>query len=370
MDPQNLSRAPGATLFDSADAWHREPLEAFRALLASPEFALTRRRDAQTSAASVAIRGPSATVYEHMFGRFLRHLEERQVLMPRATSVDAGLFFTGALDRVSRETYQRYLRLVERIYDHLVDLRIISANPISAWVRDCVAQGEPAPQKRPSQPAGFITAADVVRLQDWLYTQGCAHAKNWKQLRDITLASIGLGTGMRCHELLVLQKSQVRYFPGSSPRDLFEFDIPSRATVPTAKAHDAPAEAMSAHLMERWWLCRWAESPRVAGGPLVFPATSKGGGLEKSTLYRNFKALARAALERGVLSQENSWVLERGAQGLRRAYALTQLERGEAPQILTHRLGHHHERPVQRTLRELDSHHATTATADQFSRNP
>jgi len=49
-------------------------------------------------------------------------------------------------------------------------------------------------------------------------------------------------------------------------------------------------------------------------------------------------------------------VLSRGAQRLRRAYVLTELEAGSADQLLASQLGLWHERSVRRRYREqLDS---------------
>ena len=49
-----------------------------------------------------------------------------------------------------------------------------------------------------------------------------------------------------------------------------------------------------------------------------------------------------------VLGEGTRWVLETGAQGLRRAYAIAELAQGRDKELLTERLGHWQPRSVER----------------------
>jgi hypothetical protein len=173
---------------------------------------------------------------------------------------------------------------------------------------------------------------------------------------------------MRCTELLVLGRGQVQHRPDTPGADAFRFNIPPRATVRTAREHDTATgkgcPKACVETMQAWWHLRWTDGFRcgidgaqrhVAQGDLVFPATLDGRALSRTTLYNSFKEMAQAALEAGALTAQTQWMLTNGAQGLRRAFVLSQLESGADPALLAYRLGHYGERAVHDYQRQLDS---------------
>lgn len=371
------SRAPGS-LLDSDETWRHEPMVAFMSLLTS------RGGDFQRTNNSTSVlpeghqmRENSALVYEAMFNKYVTHLAEREVQFVDALPEHVDSFLTGALGRNTKETAWRYLRLLERVYDHLVERGIIEANAVTGWVQARIASGESPRVGRECAAPALVTLADVGRIQDWLYTKGRAEmaAGNWRAARDLTLGSLSLGTGMRCAELLVLSKKQVKHWPGSSADQRFEFDIPGWASVATARAHATQADVACVDLMEQWWAQRWSGFPSpsrigsecrkvLPAGDLVFPASLTGTGLDPSTVFKNLKRLAKAAVDAGVLSERTQWVLSRGAQGLRRAYALTELEAGAADQLVTYRMGLWHQRSVRRYREQLGAVQRARAHSD------
>lgn len=343
-------------MFDDAQVWRLEPRVAVAGLLASDRFRFTNR---STMALSVnhRLREGSAQVYMLMFDKYLRHLVEAGSNLVDTGVEDTSAFFGGTLQRVSSETRVRYARLLERIFEHMCSLGVRTENPVSLWVRS--NRGVNAGASQQPDTAGSVSAAQVARLQDWLYTYSREPLTqgDWRLCRDLTLASLSLGTGMRCTELMRLSRRQVKYWPGGPVPERFEFEIPGWASVVTARAHRAPAGRDCVALMELWWSARWsgpADPASSAGrkampaGDHVFPATLSGKPLTASTLYRNLKDVSAAALKAGALTESTRWVLERGAQGLRRAFVLTSLESGVPAELLTERLGHWHRRSVRR----------------------
>lgn len=368
--PKNAlsSRSP-ESLLDSEAIWRHEPMVAFMSLLTSQDGDFQRTNNS-TSVLPEGhkMRENSALVYEAMFNKFLAHLTERGVQFADALPSHVDSFLTGAIGRNTKETAWRYLRLLERVYDHLVERGIIRTNAVTEWVQSRIAAGESPRVGREGAAPALVTLADVGRIQDWLYTQGKAEmdAGNWRAARDLTLGSLSLGTGMRCAELLVLSRKQVKHWPGSSADQRFEFEIPGWASVATARAHATQADVACVDLMERWWSQRWTGFPAPArigsetrkalpAGDLVFPATLAGTSLDPSTVFKNLKRLAKEAVDAGVLSERTQWVLSRGAQGLRRAYALTELEAGSADQLVAFRMGLWHQRSVRRYREQLGS---------------
>ena len=366
--PKNAltSRSP-ESLLDSEAIWRHEPMVAFMSLLTSKDGDF-RRTNNSTSVLPEGhqMRENSALVYEAMFNKFLAHLAEYGVLFADALPAHVDSFLTGPLGRNTKETAWRYLRLLERVYDHLVERGIVKSNAVTEWVQSRIAAGESPRVGRESAAPALVTLADVGRIQDWLYTQGKAEmaSGNWRAARDLTLGSLSLGTGMRCAELLVLSRKQVKHWPGSSADQRFEFDIPGWASVATARAHATQADVACVDLMEQWWSQRWTGFPAPArvgsetkkvlpAGDIVFPASLSGNGLDPSTVFKNLKRLAKEAVEAGVLCERTQWVLSRGAQGLRRAYALTELEAGSADQLVTYRMGLWHQRSVRRYREQL-----------------
>lgn len=353
--------AEPVSLFDTEAGWRDEPRVALADFMSSDRFRFGNRSSRKLPV-NHKLGEPSKRVYGTMFDKFLRHLSTRACTCLDASVHDVDLFFTGALADSTGETRTRYVRLTERIFQHLQDSGFREDNPVSIWAQ----KGGMLSLVKAPRGAGAptITAAEVNRLQDWLYTLGTEAIErgDWRSARDLTLASLSMGTGMRCAELIKLTRDQVKFWPGADDEDKFEFDIPGWASVVTARAHRAMAERDCAALMECWWNVRWtgfssdiAGAPRVLPtGKRVFPATLTGKPMNESTLFRNLKEVAQRGIDLKVLNESTRWVLERGAQGLRRAFVLSLLKKGsvtpELLQLLTERLGHHHKRSVRRYL--------------------
>jgi integrase len=356
-------------LFDTIDAWEREPLSAFKSFLrcGTGNFKRTSGHQFPPLPGKVVAEN-SAFVYEAMFNNFLGHIASHGVSLVDVEIEHVRSFVTGPLGRNTKQTIWRYTRLLQRVYDHLIDRGRLAVNPVSQWIQTRLEAGESPRVGRESIVPAAISLADVSRLQDWLLARGLAEMRlgNWRTVRDLTLSSLSLGTGMRCAELMILSRDQVQHRPGSSPEHRFGFQIPGWASVATARAHETRADVACVELMEQWWTARWEgfTAPSKDGikftrivipGAYIFPSRMKGTTLDPSTLFKNLKRLSKMAVADGALDEKKQWVLSRGAQGLRRAYVLSELEAGSAEGSLASRMGlwseysirrHYHNGPV------------------------
>jgi integrase len=354
--------------FDAIESWQSKPLIAFEAFLLSEEFRFSNRSSMDLPI-SHRIKAGSAKVYVSMFNKFIRYLALKNANLLQCQAQDVRSFITEELGSASGETRSRYVRLIERVYDYLHLRHMIDANPATQWVLEMHTNNQKAVTKEDFRKP-ITTDSDIKRLQNWLYAQGAQAIREgkWKLARDVTMASLSLGTGMRCAELVKLKRSQAKYFPDRPSAERLEFDIPSWASVRTARAHKASAEHDCVDLMELWWKVRWShddsqktttptpevlKAPLVApliGGELLFPATAQGKQMKPTTLFVNLKTLGTQAQKDGAIKEKDAWILGSGATGLRRAYIVSQLERGRPPQFLTERLGHFHSRSIRRHL--------------------
>ena len=123
---------PTASLFDDVASWQNSPLEAFAAWLLNPAFVVTRQGVEQP------LRDTSAQVYRFMGNKFIREVilpqpeEEGRAARPgrdwgNVTPEVIQEFLVG--NDLKRGIRNRYVRLIERMYDHLAAKGMVSSNP-------------------------------------------------------------------------------------------------------------------------------------------------------------------------------------------------------------------------------------------------
>ena len=361
------------SLFDTEEFWRRDPSAALGALLASHAFAdSSKKAGAGTDASDKPPRtmaGGSTKVYCSMFLKYARHVEvhgqawSQKHARDKKTVIDADArdvnhFLTQTIGQVAAETLNRYIRLLERVHDHLVARGWQARNPVTECVKQLIKSGGfnalRLGRRPPADPS--IAVAAVAGLRLWLTTQGRSALLDgdWARARDLTLASLSIGTGLRFAELQQLSRQQVAMPPDmpSAPavNTAIELNLPVWASVPTARGHRVFATGDCAHMLLAWCTARWAigEGISTIPGELIFPANEEGNKLSAPQLYRSLKALGAEAVKAGVLVHSDQWVLSTGAQGLRRAYVLSELAKGKEKELLTERLGHWRQRSVKK----------------------
>src|SRR3954469_4556037 len=190
MSPPHLSdpvpRPQSSTdLFDQQrEDWRRDPQVAFDAWLARQHF-----------------RRSSAQVYQAQWGLFLEWLRARQkslVTVDTQTIAD----FVAGLD-IRKPQRVRYLRLIERVLDHVREVEASSTNPARFIAQDGEAAWRNA---RDNEPTGFLHHAERAALIAHLFSpvQALSRAQRWKERRDRALIAVFLGGGLKTGEAAAL----------------------------------------------------------------------------------------------------------------------------------------------------------------------
>lgn len=88
-------------------------------------------------------------------------------------------------------------------------------------------------------------------------------------------------------------------------------------------------------------------------GNLLLPADRTHGALKSGTLSVYFAHLAEIALEKGVLTKDQAWLLQAGASRLRRGFIVAALLNGVDVQVLQERLGIKLRSSIERIKRSI-----------------
>lgn len=306
MSPPHLSDpvprpAPSTDLFDQKrEDWRRDPQIAFDAWLAKQHF-----------------RRSSAEVYQAQWGLFLDWLSVRQ---KNLTSVDTQTIadFVASLD-IRKPQRVRYLRLIERVLDHVSEIETASTNPARFIAQDGEAAWRNA---RDNEPTGFLNHAERAALIAHLFSPlpALSATQRWRARRDRALIAVFLGGGLKTGEAAALTMSCVRT---GSPW--------------------VTIESVNPMLMRRTRLApfavaildAWLAEQRLSelAGNLVFPASSCGRPMHKATMLRAVDALIDAA---GIAE---SRVSRASPQTLRNTFAADLFESGVEAELVGQWLG-------------------------------
>jgi site-specific recombinase XerD len=293
--PPSTPLAPTSApdLFDQRPAdWTTQPDAAFDAWLATQEF-----------------RRSSADVYRAQWGAFLAWLgEQRQDLATVDTQSIA--LFVGELP-IKKTQRIRYLRLIERVLDHVRRSEYGSTNPARFIAQDGEASWRSA---RDNDPTGFLAPVERAALLTCLFSPlpagGGAH---WKERRDRALVAAFLGAGLKTGEARSLTISCIK----------------SDATMLTVHASQ-PDSVRETHVASfaialfDAWLAERRRS-RIPGD-LVFPASLNGRPMHKATMLRAVDAIIETA---DIASSRSA---RASPQTLRNTYAAELFENGVDPE--------------------------------------
>ena len=282
--------SPSRDLFDQQRAdWQRDPTGAFDAWLASQQF-----------------RQSSADVYRVQWGRFLEWMAlRRQTIL----SVDTGTIaeFVAGLD-AKKPQRLRYLRLIERVLDHVRQIELASTNPARFIAQDGEAAWRNAGE---NEPTGFLDPAErkaiLARLFAPLAEQSMA--KRWRERRDRALVAVFLGGGLKTGDAITLTLDAVR-----SGSEWLTIEAANPAFTRVARLAPFAVDVLGAWLEAR----QEAELP----GPLLFPGSPSRRPMHKATILRAVDAIVAAAGIAETREQRAS------PQTLRNTYAADLYEQG------------------------------------------
>ena len=311
------------SLFDTRETWLRDPVEAFAAYVLQSDFALNKRGEPQ------ALRASSATVYRARWGKFVAGcLTLSGKTLADLTSVELQAF----LDGMSPASRHRYVRLLERVFDHLGALGLSRLNPARALAIS-------APTR--SNQGHARTAVLSAELQA-SFLAALPEAVNWKRQRDRALISVILGAGLRVAEAIKLTVDQLGPLQedGSVPLEVL--------STGAGRRHRTRVQAFAAAEVLSWRDQRLVlllpMTRGVVPGRLLFPADGSGRALHPATVYRRVASILKAA---GI---PESIIVRRGARTLRNTYAVRELAAGAPISLVGESMGHVNDRATQHYL--------------------
>ncbi|MDD1790293.1 tyrosine-type recombinase/integrase [Burkholderia gladioli] len=287
-------------LFDGTEAdWVAQPDASFDAWLATQDF-----------------RRSSADVYRAQWGAFLTWLGERQQTLATVDTQSIANF-VGELP-IKKTQRVRYLRLIERVLDHVRRNEFGSTNPARFIAQDGEALWRRA---RDNEPTSFLSPSERAALLAYLFSPlPAAGMSHWKERRDRALVAAFLGGGLKTGEARILTISCVK--PGEPA-----VRLPSTHPAFERETHLA---SFAIALFDAWL----AERRRCdIPGDLVFPSSLTGRPMHKATMLRAVDAIVEAA------NIANSRTERASPQTLRNTFAAELFENGVAPERVGHWLG-------------------------------
>jgi site-specific recombinase XerD len=301
MSPPHLTdpvprAAPLTDLFDQQrEDWRRDPQIAFDAWLAKQNF-----------------RRSSALVYQAQWGQFLDWLGARQKGLATVDTPAIAEFVAGL--EIKKTQRMRYLRLIERVLDHVREIESASTNPARFIAQD----GEAAWRNtRDNEPTSFLTHVERTALIAQLFAPlpDLSTAQRWRERRDRALIAVFLGGGLKTGEAAALTVSCVKV---GSPWVTIESANPML----TRRTRLAP---FATAILDAWLAER--RQMELAGN-LAFPASPSGRPMHKATMLRAVDALVENA---GIAASRKS---RASPQTLRNSFAADLFESGvEAEQV-------------------------------------
>lgn len=304
-------------------SWDADPVRAFRDFVSTTAFAKTGRR-LRADGTLRELSSASAKIYVFMFNNLAGWLQEQRIAFSAVTQADL-LRFINRTEKGKRvlnsKIAYRYLRLLERCYEHL-DL---SPNPAQLAIlsvdRAHMTKDEAGRTLSDEQLERFFAAlpADAPRKRRNTPFDG------WKRRRDRAMQVVIALAGLKVSEavgLLVPEVGRQAAIDGSivltiTPDEKHDTSHEHEVTLPREGA-----EELRAWLDER--------ETMALPGEFVFPANLTGARMTRKTVYMQM----RATFERAGMDLSRS-----GGRTLRNTFAKRQLDQGATPEELKDVLG-------------------------------
>lgn len=329
------------TDFTSASTWHRTPEQAFAAFVASPDFLKhSQRRVTQPGADGKprSLRPSSIAIYCDMWRRYLRWLKEQSLSLFDVTKADLEAFLEhrnedGMRSLESFTIRRQYLTMFERVYRHLG----VAPNPAGS-IRIDISRDRTDSRKLRGRnaPTAVLSLADQQAFFNALpSTTSDAVRDSWKVRRDRALQALMLGAGMKVSEAVLVRTDDIKEDRLTADGSLVVDIRPLAGADSTIRPHSTRLYPPALDIVRQWI----AERKTLAiSGTLLFPSTSRGGPLDKSVVYRKTKeTYVAAGLD----------VVHKGGRTLRNTFAVSQLQAGQAPEVVKEYLGHRDDRSIE-----------------------
>jgi len=304
-------------------SWDADPVRAFRQFVATAAFAETGRRLRADGSLRV-LSAQSARIYTFMFANFAGWMLEERLSFSRVTQADLVRFIDRRIKGkpvLNSKIAYRYLRLLERCYEHL-DL---APNPAQQAIlgidRAHMAKDDAGRSLSDDQLARFFAAlpADAPRRRRITAFDG------WKRRRDRAMQVVIALAGLRVSEaigLLIAEVGRQADIDGA-----IVLSITPDEKHDTSHEHTIALPRLGAEELQAW--LRERETMAIPG-QFVFPANLAGNKMTRKTVYVQM----RATFERAGMDLARS-----GGRTLRNTFAKQQLAKGASADELKDVLG-------------------------------
>ncbi|MFC0134350.1 hypothetical protein CR105_26705 [Massilia eurypsychrophila] len=307
--------------------WDADPVKAFKEFVVTDAFAKTGRR-LPADGIPRTVSAESAKTYNFMFGNLAAWIAEQGKTMSTVTQADLVRFVnrTDNRERVLKSKIaSRYLRLLERCYEHLGAIPNPAKQAILAANIGDTTKDEAGRALSPDQLRRFFEAmpADPPRRRRVTPFDG------WKRRRDRAMQVVIALAGLRVSEAIGLLLSELGHqvaLDGS-----IELSITPQEKHDTSYEHVTRLPSEGINELNPWLCERAAMVDKLKlPGDFVFPANVEGKKMTKKTVYKQI----RATFERAGLDTSRA-----GGRTLRNTFAKGQLESGASPVELKDVLG-------------------------------
>lgn len=304
-------------------SWDANPVQSFKEFISTTAFAETGRRQRADGTLRL-LSAESARIYLFMFGNVAGWFLEQGLTFSTVTQADIVRFIgrtTKGKPILNSKIAYRYLRLLERCYEHLAATPTPAQLAILQIDRAHMTKDDAGRTLSEDQLARFFAAlpADAPRVRRNTPFDG------WKRRRDRAMQVVIALAGLRVSEAVGLLVSEVG-------RQV-ALDGSVLLTITPDEKHDTSHEHSISLPREgvdelRAWLQERAAM--AIPGEFVFPANVAGNRLTRKTVYVQM----RATFERAGMDLARS-----GGRTLRNTFAKRQLDSGASPDELKDVLG-------------------------------
>lgn len=340
-----------SSLFDNHGTWRTSPMEAFQAFVIAPEFLRLGRRAPASDASGTPrpIRERSAMGYIAMFGKFIRWIDQRQLTIFDVTKLHIRAFMddksAGSRHGINSFIRVRYLRMLERVYDHLKT----QPNP----ARSAYFEAKEEKATGHESASAFLTPAEQRAFMEALPEYFAPAPKElqaaWIARRDRAMQAVMLGAGLKVSEAIGLYVENI----GSVEDDGYlVITISPASTDGLSPWHETRLRPFAVPEVLRWLDERKA---MMIDSLLLFPCAKKFKMSRKkgSKLVRAEMNLDTATVYRRVretFARANVHIGRRGGRTLRNSFAVTELQDGTEPEVVQGYLGLLEEKSMNRYL--------------------
>lgn len=304
-------------------SWDADPVRAFKQFVSSTAFAETGRR-LRADGTLRALSAASAKIYIFMFNNWASWVQEERLTFSTVTHTDL-LRFISRTEKGKRvlnsKIAYRYLRLLERCYEHLD----FSPNPAQLAIlnidRAHLAKDDAGRTLSDDQLERFFAALPAEAPGS---RQNTAF-EGWKRRRDRAMQVVIALAGLRVSEAVGLLIPEVGRQIGLDGSIVLTLTPDEKHD--TSHEHEITLPREGADELLPWL----QERDKMAiPGQFVFPANLTGARMTRKTVYVQM----RATFERAGMDLSRS-----GGRTLRNTFAKRQLDNGASPDELKDVLG-------------------------------